>query len=295
MRYSQLRAFHHVASEGGFSAAAAAIHQSQPSLSDQVRRLEQAHDTLLFDRSGRQVRLTQAGEGLLRLTRQFFEQQALIEEYLNQSRAEVVGTLRIVADNALHITDAIHRFRQAYPDVFVTIRTGNTEDVMRHLRDYDAEVGVVANQQATAELDVVDLGQSPIIAIAAQGLLPQKTKSLRFGDLPKWPLIFREEGSRTRADLLAEAERLRVKLKPVVEVEGREALREIVASGAGLGFVSEAESGNDDRIARLPLTGTKLGMRETLVSLSARREVPVIRAFLRIMSDGGPLSLNQRK
>lgn len=285
MRYSQLRAFHHVALEGGFSAAAAAIHQSQPSLSDQVRRLEKAHDTLLFDRTGRQVRLTEAGEGLLRLTRQFFEQQALIEEYLNQSRAEVAGTLRVVADNALHITSVIHRFRRAYPDVFVTIRTGNTEDVLRQLRDYDAEVGVVANQQATPELDVVELGQSPIIAIAARGLLPPKTESLQFCELANWPLIFREEGSRTRADLLAEAERLRVKLEPVVEVEGREALREIVASGAGLGFVSEAEFGNDDRIEKLSLAGTKLGMAETLVSLAARREVPVIRAFLRMMEE----------
>lgn len=283
MRYSQLRAFHHVASEGGFSAAAAAIHQSQPSLSDQVRRLEQAHDTLLFDRSGRQVRLTKAGEGLLRLTRQFFEHQTLIEEYLNQSRAEVVGTLRIVADNAVHITGAIHRFRQAYPDVFVTIRTGNTEDVLRQLRDYDAEVGVVANQQATPELDVVDLGRSPIIAIAAPDLLPVKTTSLQIDELSNWPLIFRETGSRTRSDLLAEANRLGIKLKPAVEVEGREALRELVASGAGLGFVSQAEAGNDDRIRKLSLAGTKLGMAETLVSLAARREVPVIRAFLRMI------------
>ena len=73
MRYSQLRAFHHVARCGGFSAAADALNQTQPSLSDQVRKLETAHDVLLFHRDGRRIRLTEAGEGLFRLTRQFFD------------------------------------------------------------------------------------------------------------------------------------------------------------------------------------------------------------------------------
>ncbi len=50
MRYTQLRAFHNVALHGGFSRAAGALNQTQPALSDQVRRLEQEYDTLLFYR-----------------------------------------------------------------------------------------------------------------------------------------------------------------------------------------------------------------------------------------------------
>ena len=68
MRYSQLRAFHHVALHGGFSRAARALNISQPSVSDQVRQLEQRHDVLLFTREARQVRMTDAGEALFRLT-----------------------------------------------------------------------------------------------------------------------------------------------------------------------------------------------------------------------------------
>ena len=128
MRYTQLRAFHNVALHGGFSRAAAALNQSQPSLSDQVRKLEQAHDVLLFHRDARQVRLTQAGEELFRLTSQFFEQETRIGEFLDSSRAEVTGTLRIVADSALHITAAVGQFRAQYPGVFVTLHTGNTPE-----------------------------------------------------------------------------------------------------------------------------------------------------------------------
>lgn len=68
MRCSQLRAFHYVALCGRFSRAAEVLNQTQPALSDQVKRLEQAHDTLLFRRERRQVHLTEVGEGLFRLT-----------------------------------------------------------------------------------------------------------------------------------------------------------------------------------------------------------------------------------
>jgi len=284
MRYTQLRAFHYVALAGGFSRAAEMLNQTQPSLSEQVRRLEQDHDTLLFRRDGRQVRLTEAGEGLYLLTKQFFEVEANIGEYLGQRRAAIAGRLRIIADSAVHVTGAVGRFRRAHPNVFVSIRTDNTESVLAGLRNYDAEIGVVGNLAPAPDLDTVDLGRTPIAAIAAKGFLPVKTESIAFRELERWPLIFREQGSRTRANLEEAAARMGVRLTPVIEVDGREAMREVVASGAGIGFVSEAEAGQDRRLVTLPLTGVDLGMTETLVTLTARRDLPVIRAFLKTLA-----------
>jgi len=281
MRYSQLRAFHHVALHGGFSRAAAALNQTQPALSDQVRKLEQAHDTLLFHRDHKQVRLTEAGEGLFRLTNQFFELESGIAEYLTRSQASVHGTLRVYADSALHITEALGRFRDAYPKVFVSLQTGNTEDILAKLRNYDAEIGVVGNLEPGPDLQAHDLGRSPIIAIAAKGFLPKKTKTLRFADLADWPLVFRETGSYTRLSLEEEARRRKIRLRPAIEVDGREAMREVVASGAGVGFVSEAEFGHDRRLVRVAIPDLDIYMTEKLVYLSTRADVPVIRAFLR--------------
>ena len=64
MRYSQLRAFHFVALKGGFSRAAVAMHITQPGVSEQVRKLEQDYDVLLFNRERKVIALTQAGEQL---------------------------------------------------------------------------------------------------------------------------------------------------------------------------------------------------------------------------------------
>ncbi|MCK0151544.1 LysR substrate-binding domain-containing protein [Marivita sp. S6314] len=281
MRYSQLRAFHHVALHGGFSRAARALNISQPSVSDQVRQLEQAHDVLLFYRDARQVRMTEAGEALFRLTSEMFEVEERISALFDESRAALTGTLRIMADSAMHITDAVRRFRESNPAVFVTIRTGNTEDLLRRLRNYEAEIGVVGNAISAPDLDSVDLGRTPILALVAKDFLPDAVTSLRFADLGNHPLIYREEGSRTRAQVVEEAARLKLSLAPSIEVEGREAMRELVASGAGIGFISEAEFGHDRRLRAIPFEDVDLGMSESLVTLSARRDVPMIRGFLK--------------
>lgn len=288
MRHSQLRAFHAVALHGGFSRAAEVVNQSQPALSDQVKRLEQDHDVLLFRREGRRVRLTESGEELFLLTKRYFENESQIAEHLNRSRAALAGTLRIVADSALHITDALGTFRARHPDVFVQLTTGNSETVLEVLRNYDAEIGIVGSLKPAGDLECRDLGETPILAIAARGLLAPGTVSLTLEDLRKEPLVFREKGSRTRAALENAARAEGVRLTPVIEVEGREAMREVVASGTGIGFVSEAELGHDPRIERYPLSGLHLSMVETLVCLSIRRDLPVIRAFLREVKNPEP-------
>ncbi len=281
MRYSQLRAFHHVALHGGFSRAARALNISQPSVSDQVRQLEQRHDVLLFSREARQVRMTDAGEALFRLTSEMFEVEERISALFDESRSVLSGHLRIMADSAMHVTDAVRRFREASPEVFVTIRTGNTEGLLRRLRNYEAEIGVVGNSISAPDLDSVDLGRTPILALVAGGYLPNDTRCLRFRDLGQYPLIYREEGSRTRAQVEEEAARLKLALTPAIEVEGREAMREVVASGAGIGFISEAEFGHDWRLRAIPFEDVDIGMSESLVTLSARRDVPLIRGFVK--------------
>ena len=93
MRYSQLKAFHSVASHGGFSKAANAVFITQPALSEHVRRLEQEHDVLLFIRERNRVRLTPEGEQLFVLTKRLFEVEREVGDFLSASRAVVAASL----------------------------------------------------------------------------------------------------------------------------------------------------------------------------------------------------------
>lgn len=86
MRYVQLRAFHHVAICGGFSRAAEELLLTQPAISDQVRKLEEDYDVLLFNRHKRQVRLTPEGEALLAITRRLFDSEDQARQLLSETR-----------------------------------------------------------------------------------------------------------------------------------------------------------------------------------------------------------------
>ena len=99
--------------------------------------------------------------------------------------------------------------------------------------------------------------------------------------MKKLPLIFRENGSYTREILVSDALEKKIELSPVIEVTGREALHELVANGLGIGFVSYAEIGQDPRLINLDIETGNAEMTETLMYLTARKEVPVIRAFLK--------------
>lgn len=280
MRHSQLRAFHHVALLGGFSRAARALHLTQPAVSEQVRKLEQDHDILLFRREGKQIALTPQGEELLRLTKGYFETEAQIGEYLSDSGAAVEGELRIIADSALHITALLGPFRKKHPNITILLRAGNTEDVLEELRSYNAEIGVIGSLPPGRDMTGLNLGATGITAFAARGFLPSGRPSLSLADLPGLPLVFREAGSKTRQKIEAEARGRGVTLKPAIIAEGREAVRELVASGAGIGFVSEAEFGHDSRLVKIRLEDAGLTMSESIVSLSQRQDVRVIRAFM---------------
>lgn len=285
MRHSQLRAFHHVARLGGFSRAAEALHLTQPAVSEQVRNLEQDHDVLLFRRVRKRVELTDRGAALYDLTKRYFETEAQIGEFLAESRAALDGTLRIIADSAHHVTGILARFRARHPGVTVALRTGNSDEVLTALRNYDAEIGVAGSLAGARDMQKVPLGESRIVAFAARGYLPEGRRSLRLADLAETALVLRERGSRTRAQLEQEAARRRLHLKPAIEAEGRESVRELVASGAGIGFVSQAEFGHDPRLVQIALEDVEIKMSETLLSLQQRRGVRAIRAFMDLAAD----------
>lgn len=288
MRYSQLKAFYHVARQGGFSRAAAFLNQSQPSLSDHVRQLERDHDVLLFTRSNRKVVLTDAGEELFRLARQFFDAEEVIGEFLDQSRKALQGRVRIMADSSAHITTTLHRFRQAHPGILVELKTGNSAEVLDALRQYEAEIGIFGNSSASPDLDTLPLVVSPIIALAAPGFFEHHPSELSFDDLVDLPLIFRERGSETQAQVIEAARLAGVRLKPAMLVEGREAMRDLVAEGFGIGFASAAEIVSDSRFDQISINADGLDMAETLACLAARRDVPVIRAFFNTLVQTNP-------
>ncbi|PTM41433.1 LysR substrate-binding domain-containing protein [Bosea sp. 124] len=282
MRYVQLRAFHHVAISGGFSRAANELGLTQPAISDQVRKLEEEYDVLLFSRQHKQVALTPMGETLLAITHRLFDAEGQALELLSESRALRMGALRLVADSVHHILHVLSAFREAYPGVQMTVQAGNTETVLARLLSYEADLGVLGDTTPRRDFEIVPLNATPIIAFVAAGHPLAARRSLSLADLAGLPLVMREHGSRTRRLLEQRAVETGVALRHAIEVEGREGVRDVVAAGAGIGFVSEAEFGEGHGLARIALDGPPILMKEALICLSERNQSKAIKAFLDI-------------
>ncbi len=280
MRYAQLRAFHYVAIHGGFSRAAEALLLSQPAISDQVRKLEEEYDILLFDRSKRQVSTTSKGKELLSITRKMFDQEQQAREFLSESSTLSSGTLRLFVDSAYHVTDLLSSFRHRYPRIAISMRVGNSNDVTSALLSYEADIGVLGEVSPRKEFDMVHLGASPLVAFAAKNSAYKHLNLESYADLLDYPLVMRESGSKTRQKLEQSAKNVGVALTPSIVTEGREAVREVVASGTGIGFVSMAEFSPDPRLFHVPLPEPFPMMDEVIVCLRDRHNQKVIKAFM---------------
>jgi len=279
MHYSKLRAFHAVATQGGFSKAAAHLHLTQPTLSDQVRKLEQDFDILLFNRTSRSVSMTEAGKHLLAITTRMFECEAEALEFLHETQDLLTGTLTLSADAPFHILKIVREFRDTYPGVTVNIKIGNSEEILHQLFNFEADIGVFSHVPDDIRLKVLNLRDDLLVAVISKDHPWASRRAVRFAELAGQPLVLREKGSTTRQVVEDEFARLKIPLGDIMEVEGRESIREAVATGNGIGFVSKPEFGYDSRLQMLELKNCKLPMYEYMVCLENRAQMRVVQAF----------------
>ncbi|MEA2782913.1 MAG: LysR family transcriptional regulator, low CO2-responsive transcriptional regulator [Rhodospirillaceae bacterium] len=283
MNHAHLRAFHAVASEGSFTRAAARLHVTQPTLSGQVKALEETYGVRLFDRRGRRVAPTELGSALLDLTRRLFSLEDEAEQLLAATRGLRKGHLRVGADAPYHVTAALSAFTKRYPGVQLSLTVGNSAALARELFEHKIDVAVLANVAGGSRLHAKPLRRDRLVAFVARTHPWARRRRIDLADLADQRLVLREQGSATRQIFETEMARRGLALGEVLDMNSREAVRETVAAGLGIGVVSVSEFGRDPRIKALELAGGDLTMIEYIVCLAERRDLRLISAFLRIV------------
>ena len=279
MSYSQLRAFHAVATYGGFSKAAAKLNLTQPAISDQVRKLEERFDVLLFDRRKRLVRTTDLGERLLEITRRMFEMEDEALELLSESQALRTGSIHVAADSPAYAVRLIRAFREEYPGISISLGVCNSEDVLQRLLSYDADIGLLAQAPRDARLKTMSLSGDPIIAFVSRDHPLACKKQISLSTLAEMPVIMREPGSNTRRIVEQEAARVGSQFNIVMETNSREAMRDSALAGIGVGILSKPEFGEDERLVPLELSDCKKRLSESVVCLKERAHLRMVNAF----------------
>jgi aminoethylphosphonate catabolism LysR family transcriptional regulator len=284
MIHAHLRAFHGVAIHGSFTQAARMLHVTQPTLSGQVKALEERYGVKLFERRGHGIELTEFGQAALAITRQLFRHEAEVEQLFLSARELITGTLRVGADSPYFITPLLAQFHRRYPGIHLSIITGNSRELMKSLETHRCEIAVLPNVPTDDQrLHAIALAPDKLVVFTSMSHAWAERRSIRIEELADERIVLRESGSTTRSIFEAAMKEANVPLDDTIEISGREGVREAVAAGLGIGVVSENEFGNDTRLHALTVKNALLEHDEYVVCLEKTRSMRVVSAFLDIV------------
>ncbi|CAN7664163.1 LysR substrate-binding domain-containing protein [Bosea sp. LjRoot90] len=277
--YSGLAAFHAVAEANSFTGAAKARNLSQPTLSSQVRGLEEAFGVRLFDRMGRQVKLTPLGQSLFVITARLFAAQDEAQSLLTGTRTLQRGHLRIAADSATHVMTALARMREKYPGLTFSMTIGNSSQVIDQIMDFAADVAITARQSSDPRLHTVKLRSDRLVAFISSKHALASYDALPIEAFAGQDIVLRERGSITREVFERRLFEAAVRPANLLEVQSREAVCEAVAAGFGIGVIFDAEFKSDISVKRLVITGADFSVGEYAACRAERRRIPLVRSF----------------
>jgi DNA-binding transcriptional LysR family regulator len=244
MTLQQLQQFLAAIEHGSFSAAADALHLAQPSLSEQVRRLEAELGVALFVRAGRRLELTEAGRALRPEAERTVAAAARAAASVAEVRELRGGTATFgtfgEAPSWL-IANVVAAFRRRHPEVRVRVVGVNSSEVADAVRAGRIEAGLVALPVDDAGLDVRPALTDELLYASAD---PERVRRpVAIEQLGQVPLILYDArwGSEdpARRALAERAQRNGVRIEPAIEVEQAQSALEIAARGLGDTIVSE--------------------------------------------------------
>ena len=172
MEIHQLRYFVAVADEGSFSRAAAKVRVAQPSLSQQIRKLEAEVGQPLFDRLPRSVVLTEAGRCLIDYARQILASIGDARRCVDELKSEIAGGLSVGAIPTIApyvLPELIGKFQKHYPEVTLEIVEDVTDGITRRVEAGELDVALASTCQQSPTLRREALGNEPLLALVPKG------------------------------------------------------------------------------------------------------------------------------
>lgn len=241
MELRHLRYFLAVATSQNFTKASEALHVSQPSLSVQIKNLEEELGTRLFDRLGRTIALTQAGsifrDHAERALREVEQAAQLIRELDGAQRGRlIVGTLATV--NSYLIPPLVSQFKQRFPAVHLQVHSQPSAEIVAGLLTNRLDLGLCLLPVPQDQLTTIPLFDERLVLVApAQHRLAQSR--LRMRDLGGLPLVLMPADYCLRKMVEEECALAGVTTQVVLEMTSPEGILQAVTEGAGLTILPE--------------------------------------------------------
>ena len=263
MDYDQLVSFLEVAKLQSFSLAAEKIFRTQPAISAQVRLLEQACGEKLFDRSGKKVLLTPAGEILRRYAQQMLDLQRVALQAVAELNRTPRGKLYIGANEAtcLYVLPkTFARFKQLYPLVQISIYRNFSHKIVQKVHEGAVDLGIVTLPQTAENMEVIPVFRDEVQAVVPKDHPLGKKRSVTVEEMSLYPLILPKTGhTRVMLDKLLRPYRDRVQIS--MELASVETIKKFVGAGLGISVLSRTYAQAEvaaGLLKLIPLEGQRL-------------------------------------
>lgn len=241
MDFKQIEAFVNVAKYRSFSKAAEATFLSQPTISSHILSLEKELKVVLFDRNGKDIRLTEAGKIFYEYAVNLINIRNSAISNLSDYDNKICGRITIAASTTpcrFLLPYMIKTFNDIYNKVNYDIKEGSTQYVVDQLLAFEADLGIVGEIIEDCKLNYTKIFEDELILVSNLDFLPETIKT---NDLVKLPFIQREDGSATRHvfERSLEAKNINIEdLNVVLNANSLEAVIQFVKNKLGVAIVS---------------------------------------------------------
>ena len=196
------------------------------------------------------------------------------------SRDLTRGHLRVSADSAYHVIPILAELKKRHEGLTFTLKIDNSAVVLDQLLGHTADIAVMAKVTSDPRIHSMKLREDRLILFVPSKHALAGRRRMRLADLAGHDIVVRERGSITREVFEAGLAAARIVPGSLIEVQTREAVRETVAAGFGIGVVFDSEFGNDSRFHPITVADGDLNVGEYVACLEDRRRLALVRAFL---------------
>ena len=298
-----MRIFVAVAERQHVTRAAQALNLAQSAASHAIAALEAQHGTKLFNRVGRGIQLTEAGQAFLEEARAVLAQAQRAELALSEFGSLKRGTLAVEASQTISsywLPRHLAAFRRAYPEIEIRLGIGNTAQVAAAVANGASELGFVEATIDNPLLTSLAVARDQLVVVVSPDH-PWAGRTLKVKDLAAGEWVLREKGSGTRSvfeEALVKAGLHAEQLDAVLELPSNEAVRAAVETGLGATALSASVAAPSIEAGLLKLVRFPLPAREFHVLWHRERyrsrAAEALLALIRVKAANRPRSRGSR-
>jgi len=250
MNLYHLKTFYHTAKFKSFTKAADELCITQPAVTRQIQELQSNYDLILFNRVGKKIILTDAGESLYSLAEKIFELETQVEESIRDYQQQKSGKISVVTTEtfgAFYLPGIVLDFYKKYPEIYISVLTLTDVYVIDSISKLSNDLGFISKEIIHPKIVVKEILKEEIVLVTHPGSPLAKKSKLEPSELNNLPFIMPEIGCGSRKVISDFKKRHNIGFNVVCDFSNNDAIKELVREGMGITLISRNAVQNDIR------------------------------------------------